>query len=109
MSFFSWIQTGGEVFDAARVEFPPVLAVEVWSPGNRPGEMQTKRTEYFGGGSRLVWELEPHERRVLVYTAVHDFTALRDGDTLAGGEVLPGFEVPVTTLLTRPTPRPPER
>jgi Uma2 family endonuclease len=77
----------------------PDLVVEVLSPSNTAAEMDRKRTEYFRGGVRLVWEIDPRARTVRVYSAAdrhQDFTA---ADTLTGGNVLPGFSLPLAQLF----------
>ena len=38
---------------------PPDLAVEVFSPGNRPGEMHKKVSEYLEVGTLSVWVVYP--------------------------------------------------
>ncbi len=88
----------------------PDLAVEVMSPANTAGEMERKRREYFAGGARLVWEVEPELRLVRVYTSPDAFTAVNEAGTLDGAPVLPGFRVAVRELFTfedaRPQPAP---
>ena len=44
---------------AGFVPFAPDLAVEIVSPNDRPGEVQTKIGEYLGAGSRAVWVILP--------------------------------------------------
>lgn len=81
------------------VEGAPDLAVEIRSPGDRAGEIAEKVAEYFRGGAKLVWGVEPHRRVVLVHTPDGHTRLLRDGDTIDGGDVLPGFTAPVGELL----------
>jgi Uma2 family endonuclease len=73
----------------------PDLAVEILSPTNTAREMERKRNEYFDGGTRLAWELDPDRRRVRVYTANDDFHDVDENGTLDGGAVLPGFSLSV--------------
>jgi hypothetical protein len=63
--------------------------------------MLLKRREYFAGGTRLVWEVDPEERTVRVYTTARRSTLLRESDTLDGGAVLPGFRLPIRRLFAR--------
>jgi Uma2 family endonuclease len=77
----------------------PDLAVEVLSTGNTPGEMARKREEYFRAGVRLVWEIDPRNRSVRVYTTVDQFQDLTAADTLTGDPVLPGFSLPLQQLF----------
>lgn len=77
----------------------PDLVVEVLSPGNTPGEMARKRDEYFRGGVRLVWEIDPRARTVRVYSALDRYQDFTAADTLTGGSVLPGFRLPLADLF----------
>jgi len=89
-------------------EYPPDLAVEIHSAGNRPGEVARKRREYFAAGTKLVWEVDPDARTVTVYTDPTTHTVLTATDTLDGGAVLPGFTLPLADLFNDPqlNPRP---
>jgi Uma2 family endonuclease len=79
----------------------PALAVEVLSPSNTRKEMQIKLKEYFLGGVKLVWIIDPDKRTAEVYTAPDKVVALPPDGTLDGGIVLPGFALPLATLFTR--------
>jgi Uma2 family endonuclease len=102
LAFFAWDKFPNRVLPRNPIlDHVPDLAVEVLRKSNTRREMARKRQEYFAGGARLVWEIEPKARWVRVYTAADQFTELRDGDTLDGGAVLPGFTLAVTTLFDR--------
>ena len=73
--------------------------MEVLSQSNTPGEMAAKRRDYFGAGVELVWEIDPDDRSVVVYTSVSAATTLGAGDVLDGGTVLPGFTLAVADLF----------
>jgi Uma2 family endonuclease len=80
----------------------PDLAVEVLSASNTAAEMTRKRREYFEGGTRLVWLVDPIARTVAVYTSPETPIAiLQEHDTLDGGELLPGFALSLRTLFAR--------
>jgi len=57
--------------------------------------MARKRVEYFVGGSKLVWEVDPEKRTVEVYTSPDDSTVLDEDATLEGGVALPGFAISI--------------
>jgi Uma2 family endonuclease len=63
--------------------------------------MERKRKEYFFAGVELVWEVDPYQRTVSVYTAPDTVTILTERDTLDGGEVLPGFSLRLANLFAR--------
>jgi Uma2 family endonuclease len=82
-------------------DLAPDLAVEVLSSSNTPREMERKRREYFAAGTRLVWEVDPVERSVDVYTDPGAFTRLDESQTLDGGPVLPGFTLSIQRWFDR--------
>ena len=77
----------------------PDLAVEVISPSEAAAEIQSKVTEYFAAGSRLVWIVYPNVRQVVVYRTARASLALSADDTLDGGDLLPGFSCRVSELF----------
>jgi Uma2 family endonuclease len=102
LSFFSWDQFPDRVLPRqAILDRRPDLAVEILSPSNTPAEMARKRREYFAGGARLVWEVNPETRRVRVYTGPDAFTEVGEEGLLDGGPVLPGFVLPVRRWFER--------
>ncbi|MBX9580988.1 MAG: Uma2 family endonuclease [Gemmataceae bacterium] len=100
IAFVSWDRSPGR----RRSEDPipllsPDLVVEVLSPSNTRAEMDRKRGEYFRAGVRLVWEVDPRQRTVRVYTNPEQFADLTAADTLSGEPVLPGFTLPLAQLF----------
>jgi Uma2 family endonuclease len=79
----------------------PDLAVEILSPGNTRKEMRIKLKEYFLGGVKLVWIIDPKTRTAEAYTAPDAKTDIPADGTLDGGDVLPGFRLPLTQLFAR--------
>jgi Uma2 family endonuclease len=79
--------------------FAPDLAVEVLSPGNRPGEIAEKVALYFAAGARAVWVFNPKKRTTAVYASPSDVRILNEQDTLDGGDVLPGFKLDLSKLF----------
>ncbi|HXD86899.1 MAG TPA: Uma2 family endonuclease [Urbifossiella sp.] len=75
------------------------LCVEVLSPSNTRAEMNEKIAEYFAGGSRLVWVVDPKKRTVTVYTGPKTSRIVKDDAVLDGGDVLPGFACPVAEFF----------
>ena len=102
VSFFAWEKfPNRELPREAILDRRPDLAVEVLSRGNTPAEMARKRREYFAGGARLAWEVNPETRRVRVYSDADTFTELGEEGTLDGGPVLPGFALPIRRWFER--------
>jgi len=80
-------------------EFAPDLAVEIRSPGDRPGEVLAKVGDLLDAGSDLVWVVDPRRELVSVYRADGSQAMLGNGDVLDGGDVLPGFSFPLAELF----------
>jgi Uma2 family endonuclease len=81
------------------LEGAPDLAVEVCGDAQRWPDLVKKASEYLAGGGKMVWLLDPGERRVLVLTAPNTVTLLGENDDLDGGEVLAGFQCRVADLF----------
>lgn len=77
----------------------PPLVIEVFSPGNTPGEMEQKRAEFFAAGTELFWIVYPDRKEVEVWTDPHTHRTLKRQDVLDGGSVLPGFSVTVADIF----------
>src|SRR5215217_3791324 len=80
-------------------ELAPDLVVEVVSPNDTAGEVQTKVEEWLQAGSRLVWVLYPTTRTAMVYLPDGTARLLHADDTLLGEPVLPGFACRVGELF----------
>ena len=102
VSFISWTQRPERTIpDEPISTLVPDLAVEVLSPSNRPGEIRRKLKEYFLGGVRAVWVIDPRKKTADVYTAPDKRTAVPESGALDGGDVLPGFRVKLADLFKR--------
>jgi Uma2 family endonuclease len=102
VSFISWDRfPGGRLVPEPIPNLVPDLAVEVLSASNTAPEMDRKLHEYFAAGSRLVWYVEPRQKRVRVYTSPPEFSELNEGNTLDGGAVLPGFQLSIAEWFGR--------
>lgn len=78
---------------------PPDLAVEILSPGDRWSETEEKVADYLAGGARLVWLVDPRERRVTVRYPDRPPRVLTDRDILDGEDVVPGFALDLAGLF----------
>jgi Uma2 family endonuclease len=68
-----------------------LIAVEILSPGDRSQEILDKVGEYLDASVRLVWVIDPQERRAIRYRSLTDVRTLAAEDDLDGEDVLPGF------------------
>jgi Uma2 family endonuclease len=77
----------------------PDLAVEVLSPGDRPGEVLAKVADWLSAGTRLVWVLDPERRLARVYRHDGSQTLVTEEGALDGEDVLAGFSCPLVSIL----------
>ena len=78
----------------------PDLAVEVASKYQFAPGMAAKARLYLSCGTRLVWVIWPHYKRVDVWRPGDELpTALGVDDQLSGEDVVPGFTFPVARLF----------
>ncbi|MGH7171435.1 MAG: Uma2 family endonuclease [Gemmataceae bacterium] len=102
VSFISWSKVPNHRVPTKPIaDLVPDLAVEVLSKGNTRREMKIKREEYFQGGARLVWEINPKKQSARVYTSPNQFQEIGPDGSLDGGEVLPGFVLPLKRFFAR--------
>lgn len=102
VSFVSWDKLPNHELPAEPIaDLVPDLAVEVLSASNTRREMENKRREYFQGGARLVWEIDPSTRTARMYTSPDQFQEVDLNGSLIGGDVLPGFTLPLSQLFDR--------
>ena len=80
-------------------ELAPDLAVEVLSPGDRPGEVLAKVADWLTAGTRLVWVVDPERRLARVYRHDGSESIVGADEALDGEDVLPGFVCPLASIL----------
>jgi Uma2 family endonuclease len=83
------------------LDIVPDWATEILSPTNTKAEMLRKRREYFAGGAKLVWEVNPPTRTVEVFTAPDISTTFAENATLDASDVLPGFTLSIRDWFAR--------
>lgn len=74
------------------------LAIEVLSPTDRWAKVQEKIQEYLAAGIRLIWVLDPYERRTTVHRLDGTVNVLGEDGVLDGEDVLPGFTLPLSEV-----------
>lgn len=82
-------------------DFAPDIAVEILSPGDRPGYVLAKVADWLTAGTSLVWVVDPDRRVVRVYRADGSESIVDEEMMLHGDDTLPGFSTPVAELLVR--------
>lgn len=91
--------------DMRFIEGPPTFAVEVRSEndyGPSPeAELAAKRADYFAAGTKVVWDVDPVNRRIDVYRPSHPDQpqTLTAGDTADAEPAVPGWRMSVAEIL----------
>jgi Uma2 family endonuclease len=80
-------------------ELAPDLAVEVLSPGDRPGETLVKVGDWLSAGTPLVWVIDPERRVARIYRRDGTERIVTAVQTLNGEDVVPGFSLSLAAVL----------
>jgi Uma2 family endonuclease len=79
---------------------PPDVAVEVFSSGNRPGEMIKRVSEYQEIGTLMIWVVYPARRSVVIHRPDDEPPLVLGEDAvLENLPELPGFRCPVSDFF----------
>ena len=81
---------------AGFLELAPDLAVEVLSPGDRPGEVRQKVLDWLEAGVGLIWVVDPESMTARVYRPDGSVMEVDSGGVLSGEDVLPGLVCPLS-------------
>lgn len=84
------------------IEEPPVLAVEVLSPNDRPNKITARVGEFLRSGIRLVWVVDPESREIAVHRADRPPVILEGEQEITGDDVLPGFRCRIQEFFQVP-------
>jgi Uma2 family endonuclease len=77
---------------------PPDLAIEVLSPGDRPGKVDHKVSLWLELGTRTVWLVNPRKRTVEIIWSSGERKLLHETDELVD-DTVPGFRVKVSEIF----------
>jgi Uma2 family endonuclease len=88
-------------------EMPPLLAVEVLSPNDKPSKVNQKVQDYLQSGVKVVWVVDYEERNVTVFRPDRTHVVLKDDTELVGDPDLPGFSCSVSEFFRLPGQKPP--
>lgn len=101
VSFIASARAAGLPADTVFPRMAPDLAVEVVSPSDSPQRILDKVGEYLEAGVRLVWVIDPENRRAVIHRALSSVRQISAEDDLDGEDVLPGFRCRLSELLER--------
>ncbi|MGK2966842.1 MAG: Uma2 family endonuclease [Tepidiformaceae bacterium] len=90
---------GKEQLFHGAVESIPDLAVEILSPGDRPGTVADKLAFYLRTGVPLVWIVDPETRRIDAHRPGVPSVSYEAPDVMGGEPVLPGLALDLGELF----------
>ena len=99
MSFVAGSRLTAETRAQVFPRLAPDLAVEVLSPSDRPRAVLDRIGEYIEAGVRLVWVIDPQQRRAVEYRSLSEARQIPPSGTLDGADVLPGFSCSLGEIL----------
>ncbi|WP_420148412.1 Uma2 family endonuclease [Spirosoma sp.] len=95
--------TNGQVEHARSGEdVIPAFVIEVLSETDQAYRIEEKIAEYFKAGVQVIWNINPEQEVVYVYTSRKHVTICLEDDVCSAAPVLPGFTISVNTLFAQP-------
>ncbi len=100
VAFVSWDSLpDGKLPQDSIPDLAPDFVIEVLSLSNTRAEMARKRREYFQGGVRLIWMVDPQRRTIAAFQTAEDVIIVDEDSTITGGDVLPGWSFDTAKLF----------
>ena len=99
VSFFTFERLGDRELTDDWFDVCPDLCVEVVSPTDTAFDVDRKIAGYLAAGARLVWEVQPEARAVVVHRPDRTTYRVEADADLTAEDVLPAFRVPVSRLF----------
>ena len=78
---------------------PPDLAVEIYSPGYRPGKVSKRISRLFSYGTKQIWIVDLKHGTVSVYRSESDITTFSGSDYLEAQDMFPGFRISLDNIF----------
>jgi Uma2 family endonuclease len=100
----SWIEQRrwNALSAAQRRKFAPIcpdFVIELKSPSDEWGDLQTKMQEYIANGAQLGWLIDPETKEVEIYRPDQPVEQLESAMSLSGEDILPGFTLNLQSIL----------
>lgn len=81
------------------LDIVPSLIVEVVSPNDKVGDVETKTKMWLSFGVIQVWNVYPGTKQVQVFYTGGSSKLYQGDDAVPGGEILPGFELALKDIF----------
>jgi Uma2 family endonuclease len=78
---------------------PPDLAIEIYSPGYRPGKVSERISRLSSCGTKQVWVADVKRSTITVYRSESDLTTFSGSDYLESPDLFPGFRVSLKKIF----------
>ncbi len=99
VSFISGTRLAPDQIPDRFISGAPDLAIEILSTSSRWPEVEEILADYFAGGARMVWVVEPPNRRIIVRYPDRPPKVFTRDDVLEGEDVVPGFHLVASELF----------
>ena len=99
VSFITMHRLGGRELTDDWFDVCPDICVEVISPTDTAFDVDRKIAGYLSAGARLVWEVQPEAKAVVVHRPDRTTYRVDGDDELTAEEILPKFKVAVNELF----------
>lgn len=100
VSFISATRMAPDQIPEQFVPGAPDLAIEILSASSRWPEVEEILADYLSAGARMVWVVDPRERRVIIRYPDRPPGIRAGDDVLDGEEVVPGFTLALADLFS---------
>ena len=77
----------------------PAFVIEILSETDQAYRIEEKIAEYFKAGVQVIWNINPEQEVVYVYTSRRHVTICLEEDICSAAPVLPDFTISVNTLF----------
>ena len=99
VAFLRFDQVLNRVIPDGDIFVPPVLVVEVLSPGNSGTELDEKLDEYLSAGIEMVWIVNPDKQTIRLYRGNGTMRLYRAKDVIENEAALPAFRLAVDEVF----------
>jgi Uma2 family endonuclease len=99
VTFVRFDQLPGKTIPDGDIFVPPVLVVEVLSPGNSGVEVDEKLDEYLSAGIEMVWIVNPDKRTIRVFRSNGTMRLYRGSEVIENELSLLGFRLVVDEVF----------
>lgn len=99
VAWFSQAVLDEQTDETSMIDGAPVLAIEIPSPSDTLQSIDEKNDAYLSAGVQLVWNVNPHDRTVMVFTPERLPALYNTSQIIPESAALPGLTIAVQDLF----------